>query len=331
MHVGRIAFSGTWQGTGQRRPLAGINQQPRANQTVLFTPAWGAATPNLQNAAAVVLEPFPAAAVNTDLTATVSAVSGGLDRDPGRRRRARRDRNGGGEAAGRSAAGHAGVGPADPAGPVGVGHLGARRRAAARQGRQARLPDERGLRRSRPDDAPAARGRRPARRRRRHPRRRRRRASGLQRRHDELRARPDDGGTGRGDRSRAPVREVRHRRLRRSAPQPPEPGSPGVGQGGAADPVRRRRRAAALAAGRRQERCRRRRGARLPPDEPGAGDGHPRRPGRRQPRPRRGEQAAGHLPVQLDGPRRRGHLALDVQATDAEGRPSSAEQTFSTT
>ena len=77
MHVGRITFSGTWQGTGQRRPLAGINQQPRANQTVLFTPAWGAATPNVQNGAAAVLEPFPAAAVDTDLTATVSAVPTG--------------------------------------------------------------------------------------------------------------------------------------------------------------------------------------------------------------------------------------------------------------
>ena len=68
MHVGRISFTGTWQGTGQRRPLAGVNQQPRSGQTVLFTPAWGAATPNLPNAAEVVLEPFPAAAIDTDLT-----------------------------------------------------------------------------------------------------------------------------------------------------------------------------------------------------------------------------------------------------------------------
>ena len=41
MHVGRISFTGTWQGTGQRRPLAGVNQQPQANQTVLFTPGVG--------------------------------------------------------------------------------------------------------------------------------------------------------------------------------------------------------------------------------------------------------------------------------------------------
>lgn len=77
MHVGRISFSGTWQGTGQRRPLAGVNQQPRSGQAVLFTPAYGAATPDLQNAAEVVLEPFPSAAIDTDLTAPVTTVTSG--------------------------------------------------------------------------------------------------------------------------------------------------------------------------------------------------------------------------------------------------------------
>jgi exopolysaccharide biosynthesis protein/flagellar hook assembly protein FlgD len=77
MHVGRISFSGTWRGTGQRRPVEGVNQQPRADQTILFTPAWGASTPNLANAAVAVLEPFPAAGIDTDLDATVSAVGNG--------------------------------------------------------------------------------------------------------------------------------------------------------------------------------------------------------------------------------------------------------------
>jgi flagellar hook assembly protein FlgD len=77
MHVGRISFSGTWKGTGQRRPLEGVNQQPRSNQTILFTPAWGASTPNLANAAVAVLEPFPAATLGTDLNATVSSVGNG--------------------------------------------------------------------------------------------------------------------------------------------------------------------------------------------------------------------------------------------------------------
>jgi hypothetical protein len=77
MHVGRISFSGTWKGTGQRRPLEGVNQQPRSSQTILFTPAWGASTPNVANAAVAVLQPFPAAAIGTDLDATVSSVGSG--------------------------------------------------------------------------------------------------------------------------------------------------------------------------------------------------------------------------------------------------------------
>jgi len=77
MHVGRISFSGTWKGTGQRRPVEGVNQQPRANQTILFTPAWGASTPNLPSASVVVLEPFPAAVPGTDLDAVVSSATSG--------------------------------------------------------------------------------------------------------------------------------------------------------------------------------------------------------------------------------------------------------------
>ena len=57
--------------------VEGVNQQPRGNQYFLFTPAWGSSTPNLSNAAYIVLEPFPAAAIGTDLNATVSAVGTG--------------------------------------------------------------------------------------------------------------------------------------------------------------------------------------------------------------------------------------------------------------
>ena len=39
MHVKRVAFVGTWRGAGQRRPLNGVNQIPKAGQVVLFTPA----------------------------------------------------------------------------------------------------------------------------------------------------------------------------------------------------------------------------------------------------------------------------------------------------
>jgi Phosphodiester glycosidase/FlgD Ig-like domain len=75
LHVKRFATLGTWKGTGQRRPLNGLNQTPTAGQVVLFTPAWGARTPVVANAVEAVLEPFPAAAPDTDLTAPVTSVS----------------------------------------------------------------------------------------------------------------------------------------------------------------------------------------------------------------------------------------------------------------
>ena len=77
LRVTRFSFAGTWKGTGQRRPLAGINQKPKGNQTVLFTPAWGATTPALANATAVVLQPFPAATPNTDLQGAAGETATG--------------------------------------------------------------------------------------------------------------------------------------------------------------------------------------------------------------------------------------------------------------
>ena len=142
----RFSFAGTWKGTGQRRPLAGINQKPKGNQTVLFTPAWGAATPDLPNATAVVLQPFPAATPNTDLQGTARRGGDRLGADPARRRGARRDRRRGGEARERGAGRHAGHGAADPAVVVGRRHRRGRRRAAARAQPQGGLQDERELR-----------------------------------------------------------------------------------------------------------------------------------------------------------------------------------------
>jgi hypothetical protein len=77
LRVTRFAFAGTWKGTGQRRPLAGINQKPKGNQTVLFTPAWGQTTPDLANATAVVLQPFAAAVPNADLQGQAGESSPG--------------------------------------------------------------------------------------------------------------------------------------------------------------------------------------------------------------------------------------------------------------
>jgi hypothetical protein len=75
LHVDRVKFFGTWQGTGQRRTLNELNQAPAPGQYALFTPSWGARAPAVAGAAEVVLEPFPAATPNTDLHATVARVS----------------------------------------------------------------------------------------------------------------------------------------------------------------------------------------------------------------------------------------------------------------
>lgn len=76
LHVGRLRFFGTWRGTGQRRTLNGIDQPPVPGAVALFTPAYGPRTPAVAGAAQVVLDPFPAATPNTDLSATVQAVVG---------------------------------------------------------------------------------------------------------------------------------------------------------------------------------------------------------------------------------------------------------------
>jgi hypothetical protein len=77
LHVNRFGFVGTWKGSGQRRPLDGVNQVPRSGQVVLFTPSWGPTTPTVPNSSEVVLEPFPAASANADLTAPVTLQHAG--------------------------------------------------------------------------------------------------------------------------------------------------------------------------------------------------------------------------------------------------------------
>ena len=213
MHVGRISFAGTWKGTGQRRPLAGINQKPKANQVVLFTPAWGASTrPTSRTPRPSCSSRSRPPAPNTDLTAPVTSIpDGGSTAIPA-------------DGAVLVATGSAAAklqaeapvdtrrdGAPDPAAFVGHGGRRARRRSAARAQRQCRLPHERELRKRPTRPARRARGRRPARRRADHPRRGRRRAARLQRRHDDLRARADDGAARR-----------RHRR-RRSPTASPSP------------------------------------------------------------------------------------------------------------
>ncbi|HST13809.1 MAG TPA: phosphodiester glycosidase family protein [Gaiellaceae bacterium] len=77
LHVDRVKLFGTWQGTGQRRTLTGLNAPPAPGQTVLFTSTYGPRTPAVAGAAEAVLGAFPPTAPNTDLTGAVTATASG--------------------------------------------------------------------------------------------------------------------------------------------------------------------------------------------------------------------------------------------------------------
>lgn len=83
LHVARERLFGTWQGTGQRRPFDALNTSPSPGQTVLFTPAYGAAAPAEPGSTEVVLGVLPALVPGGVLTGTVTAVgSGGVEPIP---------------------------------------------------------------------------------------------------------------------------------------------------------------------------------------------------------------------------------------------------------
>jgi Phosphodiester glycosidase len=77
LHVARVRLFGTWQGTGQRRPVDGVNAPPSPGGTVLFTSAYGSSVPSEPGSADVVLAALPALVPGSAPTATVSAVSTG--------------------------------------------------------------------------------------------------------------------------------------------------------------------------------------------------------------------------------------------------------------
>ncbi len=85
LHVDRVKFFGTWQGTGQRRTLSGLNQVPAQGQFVLLTPAFGPKAPAVSGSVEIVLQSFPAATPNAALSAAVSSVgvNGGEPIPPG--------------------------------------------------------------------------------------------------------------------------------------------------------------------------------------------------------------------------------------------------------
>jgi flagellar hook assembly protein FlgD len=73
--VGRVAFDGTWRGTGQRRQLD-LNAAPVAGHTTLYTSAWGPATPAENGVVEDVIAAFPASQPNRVLTGVVTQVVG---------------------------------------------------------------------------------------------------------------------------------------------------------------------------------------------------------------------------------------------------------------
>ena len=76
LDIRRVEFFGTWRGLGQRRTLTDMNQAPKQNAISLFTPSYGATTPAQAGVSEIVLQPFPPAVPNTDLTGTVVGFSG---------------------------------------------------------------------------------------------------------------------------------------------------------------------------------------------------------------------------------------------------------------
>jgi hypothetical protein len=74
LDVRRIAFRGTWRGTGQRRAVNEFNDLPGKNGLALFTSDYGQTTPRIAGSYTVILSPFPPSVPNTDLVAPVSSA-----------------------------------------------------------------------------------------------------------------------------------------------------------------------------------------------------------------------------------------------------------------
>jgi hypothetical protein len=73
--VARVAFDGTWRGTGQRRQLD-LNDRPVSGHTTLYTPAWGAATPAEDGVVEDVIDTLPGLQPNTVTSGVVTQVNG---------------------------------------------------------------------------------------------------------------------------------------------------------------------------------------------------------------------------------------------------------------
>ena len=75
LDVRRVGFFGSWDGSGPKRPLATLNEEPADGASALLTSAYGPLTPRLVGATQVVLFPFPLAVPGVDLAGTVGLVT----------------------------------------------------------------------------------------------------------------------------------------------------------------------------------------------------------------------------------------------------------------
>ena len=73
--VDRVSLFGTWQGSGQRRAVNGVNKL--TGTVVLYTSAWGATTPAGTGTVEATLSAFPSATPGADLTGLVSQLKPG--------------------------------------------------------------------------------------------------------------------------------------------------------------------------------------------------------------------------------------------------------------
>jgi hypothetical protein len=70
----RVSLAGTWQGGGQRRPLV-LNSPAGRGKFTLYTPGYGATTPNEAGVVEDVIGSFPPATLGTPLVGTVTQVT----------------------------------------------------------------------------------------------------------------------------------------------------------------------------------------------------------------------------------------------------------------
>ncbi len=77
LRVEKVRLLSTWQGTGQRQTLTAVNNSPSSSGTSLYTPAWGPITPAAPGSVEIVLEPFPPATPNVEVSGRVVSIGGG--------------------------------------------------------------------------------------------------------------------------------------------------------------------------------------------------------------------------------------------------------------